>query len=167
MRFVAVLLIFALPACTPSIYVVRHAEKDLSQSGANMMTADPPLSKKGVEQSKKLAAYLRGKRIRHVFFTSYQRSKHTALPLLERDTRIQSSVYSPKSDSLSKFLESVRATRGSVLIVAHSNTIGPVVNGLLGKNKWMQTIGEQEHTWIVRIRRTADMPFDVRKYAAE
>lgn len=167
MRSFYILLIFFLYGCTPSIYIVRHAEKDVSQAGATMMTSDPPLSTKGITQSEELATYMRNKKIQQVFYSTYQRSKSTASPLLQQQPKIKSSSYSPRMDSLPSFLETVNAAKGSVLIIAHSNTIGSIVNGLRGNSEWTKSIGEQEHTWIVRIKRKPGMPLNLRKYAVE
>lgn len=108
------------PACGQSVvYVVRHAEK-ASDVG------DPPLSTTGVERSKALAEILKHANIKGIYTSEALRTKETAKPLAT-NTGIEATAV-PGGDAHKTF-ERIRHNHPdeAVLIVGHSDTVGPLV----------------------------------------
>ena len=76
-----------------TIYIVRHAEKQLVQD------PDPELAQVGYIRAKKLAQILKDQEIKHIFSTNYKRTQLTAQPTAEQaGVEIQS--YEPSNHDL-------------------------------------------------------------------
>ena len=118
-------------SCSQSVFVVRHAEK-AAPSGGNMMSSDVPLSEAGVERAALLRDLLRNKDIQSIYSTNTLRTRSTAMPLSEA-LNIPIQLYHPR-DTLQQLAASVRSSKGSVLLVGHSNTVDDLVNIIAGKN---------------------------------
>lgn len=114
-RVAALFLAIALAACSapaPQVYIVRHAEK--------LAGDDPPLSPPGVERAHALAGALSGAGITRIFSTDTRRTRATAAPLAHA-LGITPEIYSASAaDALAA---EIAASRQTVLIVGHSNTI--------------------------------------------
>ena len=52
-----------LTSCSQSFYIVRHAEKEVANTGETMMSNDPPLSDAGKQRAEVLKEILREKKI--------------------------------------------------------------------------------------------------------
>jgi broad specificity phosphatase PhoE len=104
-------------------FVVRHAEK-ASESG------DPDLSEEGRIRAKQLAQTLEHLNVDAIYRTNTLRSKMTAEPLATT-RNITPKVYENVAQA---WIDAVVAeqTGKRVLIVAHSNTVDVIVNGLTG-----------------------------------
>jgi broad specificity phosphatase PhoE len=118
-----------LEASTTLVVVTRHAEKAADGS------ADPPLSPAGLERATRLAAIFgagpRDLAIDAIFVTQWQRSAATAKPLA---ARLGVPVITLADDDIaglkSRILGEYRG--GRVLVIAHSDTVGPIVHALAG-----------------------------------
>ena len=123
------------------VFAVRHAERaDASSPPPKMTAADPDLSAAGHERAKSLASMLKDAKIAAIFTSEFKRTKQTAEPLAKLlDVEIQQ-VPAKNADEL---LKRVRAVKGNVLIVGHSDTVPDLVNKLLGATE-AGPIGEQE-----------------------
>ena len=117
--------------CSDKIYIVRHAEK-VTASAGNMMSSDVPLSEAGVARAALLRDLLRNKGIQSIYSTNTLRTRSTALPLSEV-LNVPIRLYHPR-DTLQQLVASVRSSKGSVLLVGHSNTVDDLVNTIAGKN---------------------------------
>lgn len=108
-----------------TIFVVRHAERESSES-------DSPLSEAGRARAERLATMLRDAGITHAFSTEYVRTRETVRPLAER-LGIEP-VAIPARD-LPALLATLRALPpGSrALVAGHSNTINRIAGGLAGQ----------------------------------
>lgn len=118
----------AAPEAT-TVYLVRHAEKvDESE--------DPSLSEIGMARAQALADSLAPGGIDAIFVTRYQRTDLTAQPLAER-LGLTPTVVQAEGGTDSLAARTARIVRalpaGSrVLVVGHSNTVGPTIEALGG-----------------------------------
>lgn len=135
--------ILILGACTSqnspkTIYIVRHAEKQLSGN-------DPELLLVGQVRAKKLAQILQNEDIKHVFSTDYKRTRLTASPTAEQaGLTIQS--YDPSNqDALA---EQLRSLEGNILVVGHSNTVSQLANYFVGEGEKYADLQDVEYDFI-------------------
>ena len=122
----AALLAFATSgfAADPKILLVRHAEK---ADEAAAKSKDPALSKAGQARAERLAVLLKDAGVSSVFVTEARRTQQTAEPLC-RAANIKPQVV-PAGDTAA-LLAKLKETDGTVLVVAHSNTIPEIIKGL-------------------------------------
>ena len=105
------------------IYLVRHAEKDLSSGEFG----DPDLTDCGTQRSELLRDFLRDVKLDAIYSTDYVRTKNTALPTaLSKELKIQK--YGERD--LEEFSKKLIDAKQDALVVGHSNTTG-VLAGLL------------------------------------
>jgi broad specificity phosphatase PhoE len=98
------------------VFLVRHGEK--------LTGDDPDLSPAGHARAQNIAAVLKKSGITKIFTTPFKRTRQTAQPLASA-LGLQAQVYeAAKSD---KLVEDVKAMRGVVLVVGHSNTLPKLV----------------------------------------
>lgn len=114
-----------LPALADAfhIYVIRHAEKVVSDS------KDPPLTAEGEQRAQRIAGMLKDAGIKHVFSTNYQRTRLTATPTAA-SFKLPIQSYDP--DKQAEFAGQLRAAGGNTLVVGHSNTVPGLVEHLGG-----------------------------------
>lgn len=112
------------------VYLVRHAEK------ADDGTEDPPLTEAGTLRAAALADSLAPGGLDAVFVSSFRRTGLTAEPLAERlgVTPVVVPAMDGSDSLTARTARQIRALpAGSrVLVVGHSNTIGPLVEALGG-----------------------------------
>ncbi|PHS14057.1 MAG: hypothetical protein COA86_16315 [Kangiella sp.] len=109
---------------TKTIYLVRHAEKEVSSS------QNPSLTEKGRLRATNLSEMLKNKNIEIVYSTQYARTMQTASPLA-KELGLTVQNYDPRK--LKEFSESLKSKQANMLIVGHSNTTPSLVQ-LLGGN---------------------------------
>jgi broad specificity phosphatase PhoE len=111
---------------TNEIYIVRHAEKGTEPAN------NPLLTTAGKQRAETLKELLKGKNIQVIFSTPTARTMETAKPLSDL-INIPIQFYS--NDTMAVFLQKIIDLKKNVLIVAHSNTILPMLDALhLGHN---------------------------------
>lgn len=147
MKYILLFLIASLFAACSSkqqpktIYIVRHAEKQLTGN-------DPELSVAGNVRAKKLAQILADKEIKHVFSTDYKRTRLTAAPTAS-EAGVEIEIYDPKNhDGL---VEKLRTMEGNVLVIGHSNTVGQVVNYFVGDGENYENLEDWEYDYIYEV----------------
>lgn len=138
-------------ASTTLVVVTRHAEKAADGS------ADPPLAAAGLARAERLAAILgagpKGLGIDAIFVTQWQRTGATARPLA---TRLGVPVITLKDDDIAglkaRILGDYRG--GRVLVIAHSDTVGPIVHEL-ARGADAPAVGDVEYgqAYVVAIPR--------------
>jgi len=135
---------------TTTVFVVRHAEKDLSQPG----NTNPPLSGEGLQRSYDLLEQLKKERISAVFSTNTQRTLLTGTPLAN-EIRKDIIPYDPsKNDELVTLIR--KSYRGKkILIVGHSNTILTIVKAF-GAQPSMTQIPDSQYNLLFEVRLTGD-----------
>lgn len=132
-----------------SIYLVRHAEKDLEAGN------DPPLTPEGQARAEKLASLLQEAGITAIFSSQTRRTLATAAPLAQQ-LNLEPIIYNPKEDPIT-LLPSFSNERngGNILIVGHSNSIPATVNAYLGENRFEQ-LDESVYDKLFVVSRKAD-----------
>jgi phosphohistidine phosphatase SixA len=104
-----------------TVILVRHAEK-------NNDTDTASISAEGWERAGRLSAALSSAGVTHIFVTEKVRTRLTAVPSAERLSIVPSSV--PAEDT-QQLVDSIRSCRGgTMLVVAHSNTIPAILLAL-------------------------------------
>jgi broad specificity phosphatase PhoE len=135
--------IFILGACTSpnqpkTIYIVRHAEKQL-------VGDDPELAYAGGVRAKKLAQILKDQEIRHVFSTDYKRTRATVAPVAAV-AGVEIEVYDVTNHDA--FVEKLRKLDGNVLVVGHSNTVSQLANYFVGEGDKFADLTDLEYDYI-------------------
>ena len=146
MRYLIIAIAIWMTGCSSQrFYVVRHAEKlAMTKDSASMMVNNPPLSEPGKVRSFVLRSELQDKKINHIFSTNYIRTKSTAQPLSDT-IGVPIVIYAPSRDSAAAFDARLKALKGNVLIVGHSNTVDDIVNRLTGRTDIPGDLAETEY----------------------
>lgn len=110
------------PSRSPPVYVMRHLD---TQAGER----DPDLLPAGRHRAALLATWFGRERPRAIFVSDFRRTRQTVAPLAAR-LGIAPVVYDPADTPA--LIARVRATRGPVLIVGHSNTVPDIIEQLGG-----------------------------------
>ncbi|MFN3998681.1 SixA phosphatase family protein [Algoriphagus sp.] len=139
--------ILILGACTSSnqpktIYIVRHAEKQLVGN-------DPELLYAGGLRAQKLSQILEDQDIKHIFSTDYIRTRNTALPTAE-DAGIQIKSYDPANHD--ELVKQLRSLEGNILVVGHSNTVSQLANNFVGKSEKYADLTDLEYEFIYVVK---------------
>lgn len=118
----ALLLVSAgTAAAQQAIFLVRHAERADAATGGNaMMANDPPLSEAGRARAESLATMLKDAGVTAIFTTQYQRTRQTAEPLAKA---LGLTVTVVNAKELATLPARIKAEKGNVLVVGHSNTV--------------------------------------------
>jgi 2,3-bisphosphoglycerate-dependent phosphoglycerate mutase len=108
-------------------YLVRHAEKDLTDPSAK----NPPLTPAGVQRANHLAEKLQQQPIEAIFSTEFERNVNTVKPLAEkRGVQIQTYEWHdyPGIQSL------IEKEKGKTLLVCgHGDNLLPIIKNLGAK----------------------------------
>jgi len=133
-KFLLIIFVFTLfIACTSdkttTYYLIRHAEKDRT----NTTNKNPNLNSNGVIRAEKWAKHFENIVLDAVYSTDYNRTQQTAAPTAKSKGLIVQS-YNP-----SKMYDSIfkKNTKGkTILVVGHSNTTPVFANAILGQKKY-------------------------------
>lgn len=150
LAFAGVLILCAFPTApraeepfkVTTIFLVRHAEKQVATSGQPMMsTNDPPLTDEGKTRAKNLSRMLTKAGVKTIITSQFLRTKQTAEPLAESlglTTQVIPIAADPadrnkvSQQSIKNIVDKIYQNPGqSVLIVGHTNTL-PDVIAMLG-----------------------------------
>ena len=133
-KFLLIIFVFTLfIACTSdkttTYYLIRHAEKDRT----NTTNKNPNLNSNGVIRAEKWAKHFENIVLDAVYSTDYNRTQQTAAPTAKsKDLIVQSYNSSKMYDSIFK-----KNTKGkTVLVVGHSDTTPVFANIILGQKKY-------------------------------
>ena len=120
---------FALPAAAQqTVFLVRHAERADSSPGTSpTMAADPDLSEAGRARAEHLAEALKDAKITAIFATEFKRTQQTAAPLAKA---LGLTVKVLSSNSEASLIADLKAAKGNVLVVGHSNTVPEIIKRL-------------------------------------
>ena len=137
------LSILILSACTAqnspkTIYIVRHAEKQLEGN-------NPELAYVGEVRAKKLAQILEKEAIKRVLSTDYNRTRNTAQPTAAA-AGLTLEVYDPKNQET--LVADLRASEGNVLVVGHSNTVSQLANAFVDEGEKFADLTDLEYDFI-------------------
>ncbi len=127
---------------TLNVWIVRHAEKDVSDPKAK----DPDLTAEGYQRAEALMKVLKGKRIDSIFSTDYKRTKLTGFPLADRIGITIKPYDATKPIILVKNLKE-NAGGKNIVIVGHSNTVLELIEAF-GAKRPVPTITDDEYDYI-------------------
>lgn len=118
-------------------YLIRHAEKDTQR-------IDPGLSAAGLKRASNLTSIMRQTFIDAVYTTLTTRTMNT-VDSITQYKGLSNQIYTQNNikETFSNVIKSSEINK--VLIVGHSNTIGPLSNFILGKNHFNKNISEDEY----------------------
>lgn len=134
-----------------TIYLVRHAEKDLTPG-----LADPPLTPAGEARAQLLAKQLAHRHPAALFTTDTRRTRTTLVPLAQA-TGLTPEVYSAKEPAaLASRLQQQYAGK-TVVVVGHSNTLLPLLTAL-GVAPLPGEIREEEYNYLFKVTLRAGQP---------
>ena len=121
---------------TTTYYLIRHAEKDRSDS----TNQNPELTEEGILRAMKWAKYFENLKIDQIFSTDYSRTMQTAAyTASQKQVMVES--YDPNDLYNDDFRE---LTKGNnVLIVGHSNTTPEFVNAIIGEKKYAEIADDE------------------------
>ena len=126
-------------AAPPTIYVMRHLQRDAGN--------DPSLNALGQANAGRLAGWFGHDRPRAIFVTPYKRARETVAPLAAK-LGVTPQDYDPRDTA--KLVAAVRAVKGPVLIVGHSNTTPAIVRALGGPDAPELADDDYARIWIVK-----------------
>ena len=114
---------------TTTYYLIRHAEKDRSDS----TNKNPVLTKKGFFRAERWSKIFSSTELDAIYSTNYDRTLMTASPTA-KSKELEIQLYDPRGLYDEEFRE---ATTGkTVLVVGHSNTTPAFVNAILGEDRY-------------------------------
>ena len=126
-------------AQSQTIYVMRHLQRDVGE--------DPSLNAIGKANAERLAAWFGHDRPKAIFVTPYKRTRETVAPLSAK-LGVTPQDYNPRDNA--RLVEAVRAAKGPVLIVGHSNTVPAIVHALGGPDAPGLSDDDYGRIWIVK-----------------
>jgi probable phosphoglycerate mutase len=135
---------------TTTIYIVRHAEKDLTPN-----LPDPLLTPAGQQRALALHDTLMRRRpLSAIFSTATTRTRATAEPLAQA---LSLPIQSYDAKQLPALVARIRRDYAGqkVLIVGHSNTILETVQAF-GAARPVPTIGDNEYDYLLEVRMAKD-----------
>ena len=104
-----------------NIYVMRHLQKGSGE--------DPPLSAEGTANAQRLIGFFKSDPPRTIFVSTTRRSRETTAPLTAA-LGLTALPYDPRDSA--GLASRVAATKGTILIVGHSNTVPDIIHKLGG-----------------------------------
>jgi broad specificity phosphatase PhoE len=161
-------LLAAISACpavagppATTIYLVRHAEKDLTPS-----VADPALTPAGEARAQALARKLAKAHPDALFTTDTRRTRATLAPLAQA-TGLTPLVYSPKEPDAFAIRLYKEYAGHTVVVVGHSNTLLPLL-AALGVKAPMLEIKDEEFDYLFKVEMREGQParLKVSRYGA-
>jgi broad specificity phosphatase PhoE len=130
-----------------TIYIVRHAEKQL-------VGDDPELSVAGTARAKKLGQILADKNISKVYSTNTIRTKATVQPLVDNQNGLTIEIYDAKKQD--ELVKDLRSGIGNAIVVGHSNTIHHVANYFVGNGEKFPELEDVEYDFIFVVKLEKD-----------
>lgn len=110
-------------------YLVRHAEKDRS----NSEDKNPNLTTEGLQRAERWNTVLSNITFDAVYTTNYNRTQQTAAPIAKKNN-LRPIIYEAREMKNDSFINDTNGK--TVFIVGHSNTIPQIVNTLIGTKKY-------------------------------
>jgi len=147
---------------TIKIWVVRHAEKDVSDP----KDKDPDLSPQGKERAEALAKYLKGEKIDSIFSTNYKRTRLTGYPTADK---IGLSIYTYDPSAQKELAKGLikNAEGKKILIIGHSNTVQEILVAF-GATKPVKDLTDDDYDYIFTLTIKGDKrEVKVDRYGAE
>jgi broad specificity phosphatase PhoE len=135
----------ALPGST-TIYIVRHAEKDLSDP----KNQDPELSAEGKLRAADLAEKLKNVKIDAVFSTKYKRTGQTGAAV-GRNNGISVQEFEGQNFKVLSDLIKTKYKNRRILIVGHSNTVLELVEAF-GATRPLDVLRDDDYDFFFEVK---------------
>jgi broad specificity phosphatase PhoE len=135
----------ALPGST-TIYIVRHAEKDISDP----KNQDPELSAEGKLRAADLAEKLKNEKIDAVFSTKYKRTGQTGAEVAQNNGISVQQYDAQNFKAISDLIISTYKNR-SILIVGHSNTVLELIEAF-GANRPLAALTDDDYDFFFKVK---------------
>lgn len=150
--FFAICLFSALSASAQRtvVYIVRHAEKDMSNPGER----NPDLSADGKQRALDLAKVLQKEKIDVILSTPFKRTLQTVQPVAER-SNLTTITYNPTDfKGLAQKIRKEYAGK-TTLVAGHSNTVLEILDALGGKRP-VPELTEEDYDYLFKVVVTDD-----------
>lgn len=144
-----------------TIYLVRHAEKDLTSG-----VADPLLTPAGEARAQSLAKRLARHHPVALFTTDTRRTRATLAPLAQA-TNLTPLVYNAQDPNGVAIMLYKEYAGRTVVVVGHSNTLLPLLTAL-GVTVPIKEINDEEFDYLFKVELRPDQParLTVSRYGA-
>ena len=141
------------------IYIVRHAEKDISNPG----NKDPELSSEGKQRVGALSKLLKKESISAVFSTKYKRTMQTVAPIAQRNG-IPVKSYSEANKEFADLVKTEFLNK-KTLIGGHSNTVLDLVRSF-GLQPPVDQLTEEDYDLLftVTISKSGEPTLTIQRY---
>jgi len=120
---------FAQEKAITTFILIRHAEKDLSQS-----TNDPDLSAEGKARASRLTEVLKKAEIHSIYSTPFKRTQQTVEPLAAAKNLKVNGYQANKMEEIDNMIN--QQAGSTILLSGHSNTVPQILNYLIGEEKY-------------------------------
>jgi broad specificity phosphatase PhoE len=127
------------------IYIVRHAEKDVS----DIKNQDPELSAEGRERAEALANKMKKIKLDAAFSTKYKRTSQTAY-LSAKNSRIEVQTYEANDFRGIAELVKTKFSKKRVLIVGHSNTVLELLDAF-GARRPLASLTDEDYDFFFEL----------------
>lgn len=128
------------------IYIVRHAEKDVSDA----KNQDPELSDEGRERAVELANKLKKIKLDAAFSTKYKRTRQTAY-LSAKNNNIEVQTYEAQDFRGIVELVKTKFPKKKVLIVGHSNTVLELLEAF-GARRPLAVMKDEDYDFFFEVK---------------
>lgn len=138
------------PRGAGTVYVVRHFDTPAGER-------DPDLTARGRSRAEALARWFADRRLSAIYVTPFKRTNQTAAPVAA------TKGITPRNydwQQVDAFVAQIRAERGPVLVVGHSNTVPETVARLGGERPGPISHDDFGDLWIVRDGKTERVRID-------
>ncbi len=129
-----------------TIYIVRHAEKDVSDP----KNQDPELSVEGVERAVALADKFKEIKLNAAFATKYKRTSQTAYYSAKKSI-IEVQTYDAQDYRGIAELVKTKHSGQKVLIVGHSNTVLELLDAF-GASRPLASLSDEDYDFLFELR---------------
>ena len=137
-----------------TIILLRHAEKDLSDGGAE--NPDPILSTEGRQRAERLVETIKKYKPRAIYSSNFKRTRTTVTPLADKTVpgyRLPIQLYNHRQ--LDEFVNRLTTSNARTVVVAGHNTTTPALANLLIKENKYKALDESEYNkiWIIELKK--------------
>lgn len=145
---VLILSIFLLLACRSekemTVYLVRHAEKDLQDTSQN-----PPLTPDGLGRSQRLLDLLANEPVTAIYSTGFDRNLSTVKPLADaKNLNIEIYEWHDWQPMIRKIKRS--GSGQNLVICGHGDNLLPMIDDL-GGIRPMESLGDYEYDKLFKV----------------
>jgi phosphohistidine phosphatase SixA len=149
LTFLALTNLYAQQKRTTVVYLVRHAEKDMSNPGDK----NPPLTEQGNTRAQHLADKLKKEKVGAIYSTKFDRTMSTVKPLAEQKKLAIKEYHGLDYEALKKQIE---ANKGKTIVICgHSDNLIPIMKAF-GAIPPVEKIADTEYDNLFKMVVTPD-----------